>query len=86
MGLSNSAQTFQRVVEEVLAGLDFVFVYLDDLLIYSDDVTHMDKVEQVLKRLQEAGLAISLDKCKFEKEEIDYLGYKVSSQESLRTI
>ena len=36
-GLRNAAQTFQRFINEVFSGLDFVFVYLDDVLIASVD-------------------------------------------------
>lgn len=34
-GLRNAAQTFQRFMDEVTRGLDFVFVYIDDILIAS---------------------------------------------------
>ena len=40
-GLSNTAQTFQRFMDEVCHGLDFVYVYLDDTLVVS-----MTKEEQ----------------------------------------
>ena len=80
MGLSNSAQTFQRVVDSVLEGVEGVFAYLDDLLIYTDANNHEDKVEEVIRKLAEAGLAVAVDKCKFEQSEIDFLGYNVSSQ------
>ena len=33
MGLMNSGATFQRMMENVLQGLDGVFIYLDDLLV-----------------------------------------------------
>ena len=36
-GLRNSGQTFQRFIDHVTRGLDFVFVYLDDLLVTSRD-------------------------------------------------
>ena len=36
-GLRNSSQTFQRFIDHVTRGLDFVFVYLDDLLVTSPD-------------------------------------------------
>ena len=36
-GLRNSGQTFQRFIYHVTRGLDFVFVYLDDLLVTSPD-------------------------------------------------
>ena len=32
-GLKNSAQTFQRLMDTVLGDLDFLFVYLDDILV-----------------------------------------------------
>ena len=32
-GLRNSGQTFQHFIDHVTRGLDFVFVYLDDLLV-----------------------------------------------------
>lgn len=34
-GLSNAAQTFQRPIHEVLRGLDFVFLCMDDICIAS---------------------------------------------------
>jgi cleavage and polyadenylation specificity factor subunit 1 len=33
-GLRNAAQTFQRFMDEVLRGLNFCFVYLDDILVF----------------------------------------------------
>ena len=36
-GLRNSGQTFQRFIDHVTRGLDFVFVYLDELLVTSPD-------------------------------------------------
>ena len=34
-GLSNAAQTFQRFIDEVLRSLEFMYAYIDDLLIAS---------------------------------------------------
>jgi hypothetical protein len=34
-GLRNAAQTFQRFMDEELRGLDFCFVYLNDILVFS---------------------------------------------------
>jgi hypothetical protein len=34
-GLHNATQTFQRVMDGVLKGFDFCFVYLDDILVFS---------------------------------------------------
>ncbi|UYV60648.1 hypothetical protein LAZ67_1001758 [Cordylochernes scorpioides] len=35
-GLCNAAQTFQRLINKVLQGLDFAYAYIDDVLIASD--------------------------------------------------
>ena len=38
-GLRNAAQTFQRFIDDLCRDLDFVFVYLDDILIASLSLT-----------------------------------------------
>ena len=69
MGLSSAAQSFQRLLDHVLEGLDNVYCYLDDIMIYNNNKKdHQKTVEEVFKRLKNAGLSIALDKCKFEKE------------------
>ncbi|XP_072140708.1 uncharacterized protein [Dermacentor andersoni] len=42
-GLRNAGQTYQRFIDEVVRGLDFCFVYLDDILVFSrnTDEHHM---------------------------------------------
>lgn len=37
-GLRNAAQTFQRFLNKILEGLDFIFAYIDDVLIASTSV------------------------------------------------
>ena len=51
-GLRNSGQTFQRFIDHVTRGLDFVFVYLDDLLVTSPDhKTHKKHLRILFVRL-----------------------------------
>ena len=59
-GLKNSAQAFQRLMDNVLRGLDFIFVYLDDILVASTDQrSHLNHVRAVFSRLAAAGLSIN---------------------------
>lgn len=52
-GLRNAAQTFQRIINEALSGLDFVFAYVDDILVASDNVTqHKRHLQLVFQRLR----------------------------------
>ena len=54
---------------------------MDDLLIYTEDQKeHQEIVSEVLKRLNDNGMAISLDKCVWEADKVEYLGYLVSEQ------
>lgn len=78
-GLSNAAQTFQRFINEVLRGLDFVFVYIDDILVASKSAEeHVAHLEMVFERLFNYGLRINLDKCILGVEELPFLGFLVS--------
>ena len=60
-----------------MAFLEYVFSYIDDLLIISRDSfeNHLEKLEVVLKRLQDAGLKISAAKSTFRVHKCDCLGY-----------
>ena len=54
----------------------FVVIYLDDILIYSDNMNdHKKHVKEVLKRLQENWLYASPTKCVFHQDRIEFLGF-----------
>jgi len=77
-GLRNAAQTFQRFINDVLRGLDFVFAYIDDVLIASrDEVEHVRHVRAVLERFQRYGVAISPAKCVFATDSMSFLGHVI---------
>ena len=83
-GLSNTPATFQEYVNKILAKkLDvFVIVYLDDILIYTEDSgqPHVDAVRWVLDQFLKYSLFVNLKKCCFHQDEIRFLGYVVSSK------
>jgi hypothetical protein len=57
-----------------------VIVYLDDILIYSDDMSqHKKHVKEVLRRLRKHGLYANARKCKFHRDSVEYLGYILTS-------
>ena len=58
-GLTNASATFERLMNVLFSGIDweFVFMYLDDILIVSKSFDeHLIPLGRVLERLQEAGL------------------------------
>ena len=83
-GLSNAPASFQGYINKILAEkLDvFVIVYLDDILIYTEDVGqgHVEAVKWVLENLRKNGLFANLKKCRFHQDEVRFLGYVVSGQ------
>ena len=82
-GLTNALAAFQRFMNEVFGDLlDIcVVIYLDDILIYSDDLTnHKDHVKEVLKRLQDNGLYVSPSKCAFHQCQVEFLGFVLSPE------
>ena len=80
MGLRNAAQSFQRLMTHVLAGMTDIFCYMDDVLIFSKSKEeHMKTIRELFRRLSEAGLAISLKKCLFGVATLDFVGYRVDS-------
>lgn len=77
-GLCNAAQTFQRFMNQVLAGLDFAFAYIDDVCIASANSTEHDKhVRAVLDRFREHGLIVNAAKCEFFVDSVTFLGHTV---------
>lgn len=80
-GLRNAAQTFQRLVHALFRDLDFIFPYIDDLLIASKNFDeHMRHLELVFQRLKDAGLVVNISKCVFAEKEVSFLGFDVSEK------
>ena len=80
-GLAQAPAYFQTLIDKVLDNIDFAMGYLDDIIIFSrSEEEHLDHIEQVFKRLEEAGLKLSLEKCSFFKKHIQYLGHLLSEE------
>ena len=74
-GLRNAPATFQRLMNQVVAGLEGIAVYLDDVVEYSDTwEQHRDRVHALLVRLQDANLTVNVAKCEFARATVTYLG------------
>ena len=62
-----------------MEGLDFVFVFLDNILISSvDEEEQHHHLQEVFSRLHNAGLKINAGKSEFYKENLDFLGFNIS--------
>lgn len=57
----------------------FVFVYLDDILIFSCTLyEHKQHVRLVLQRLLENKLYVKPEKCEFHSTSVGFLGYIIA--------
>lgn len=80
-GLRNASQTFQRFIDQVTAGLDFVFAYIDDILIASEnEEEHRIHLRTLFGCLQQYGIAINLNKCVFGKSAVNFLGHLITAE------
>src|SRR5215469_5434633 len=81
-GLCNAPATFQQTVNLIFSDFidKFMFVYLDDILIYSNNhEDHKRHLQLVLQRMVDHSLRARVHKCRFLQQEVDYLGYIVGN-------
>ena len=80
-GLTQALSYFQQLMNQVLQGLDFAIAYLDDIVIFSkNELEHLQYLETVFKRLNDAGLKLKESKCDFFRSQIHYLGHMLSAE------
>ena len=80
-GLCNAPATFQRLMDMVLAGVQWssCLVYLDDIIIVGKTFQHhLQNLREVFSRLREAGLKLKPSKCDLCCKEVRFLGHIVS--------
>ena len=78
-GLKNAGQDFQRMMDAILGDLPYVFVYIDDLLVFSDTPEqHLQHLESVFEILSANGLVVNRSKCVLGQTSLEFLGYSVS--------
>ena len=80
MGVCNSPDIFQEKMSTLMHDLEFVRVYIDNLLAITSGLfeDHLEKLDMVLARLREAGLKINAKKSFFARTELEYLGYWIT--------
>lgn len=82
-GLTNSPSTFSAFMNDIFKDLIVegkVTIYLDDILIFSNDrKDHRAVVNEVLRRLAKHDLFCKPEKCEFEQDSVEYLGVIVGN-------
>jgi len=82
-GLQGSPGLFQRVMDLILAGLNWqsCLVYIDDIIVFSKSPEeHLSRLEAVFKRLLENNLKLKPSKLCLFQERLIFLGYVISAE------
>ena len=80
-GVSTAPAIFQRVIYLLLQDIPNVVAYLDNILITGrSDEEHLQNLEAVLTKLEDARLRLKLSKCSFMSVSVEYLGHRIDSQ------
>ncbi|GFY29238.1 retrovirus-related Pol polyprotein from transposon 297 [Trichonephila clavipes] len=85
-GLSGAAPNFQKVIDLILKPVirKFVSVYMDNVIPSPSFTQHVERLREVFRLLQDAGLTLNKEKCKFSCDELKYLGL-IISKEGIKT-
>jgi len=79
-GLCNAPATFERLMEDVLVGLQWIkcLVYIDDIVVFGKTFEDtIDNLRTVFERLRTHRLTLKPKKCELFKKQVAYLGHIV---------
>ena len=80
-GVKVAPAQFQSCMDKILAGIDKVFCYIDDILIATSSVEeHMQVLRKVFERLDKFNVKLNHAKSMFLRSEVKYLGYVLTSE------
>lgn len=79
-GIKAAPGIFQQTMDAMLASLNGVICYLDDIIVVGKTYEeHKQNLNAVLQRIQEWGFRLRASKCKFFMQELNYLGFIIDS-------
>lgn len=79
-GVNAASEIFQKVIEQVLSGLEGVANFSDDIIVFASNKHEHDlRLEAVLRRLNDSGLTVNESKCEFGKQSLKFFGLEFSS-------
>lgn len=80
-GVSCAPEIFQKTMETILAGLDGIIIYLDDIVVFgSTKAEHDKRLRELLKRLDQYGVLLNNRKCQYGVNEIEFLGHVLNPE------
>ena len=80
-GLNCAPEIFQRIMDQMIEGIEGAFAIVDDILIVGRNREHHDKVlRQVIQRATSYNLKLNMDKCRIRQSAVSYVGHLLTSE------
>ena len=77
-GISSALELFQKRMNSLLTGLEGVLCLINDVLVFgASRKDHDDRLDAVLRKLQNAGVTLNRSKCALLKDQVKFLGHVV---------
>ena len=81
-GVSCAPEMYQRVIQLVVEDCDGVRNIHDDIILHGQTTEDHDKqLDQAMERIQNRGLTLNKEKCKFHMSELEFMGHLLSARE-----
>jgi hypothetical protein len=85
-GLAGSGFTFQRAIDDLLDGAaySYAMAFIDDIVVFSPDYeSHAQHLDDIFRRLTDAGFTINPEKVNIAQREVQLLGHIVKEGQVL---
>jgi hypothetical protein len=79
-GVNCAPEMYNKVMNQVFQGLEGIKNIFDDVFVHgTTKEEHDNRLEEILKRLQEKELTLNIDKCNFNMDKIEFMGHMLSA-------
>ena len=72
-GITSGPEIFQRVMRQILAGIDGCDCFIDDIVVWGvNEEEHDQRLRRVLEKCKASGLKLNMSKCQLRKQEVKF--------------
>ena len=77
-GIASAPSIFQKIMDQMIAGLDGTICYLDDIIVTGrNTMDHFNNLQKLFIRIRKYGFHLNKQKCSFLQDKVEYLGFIV---------
>ena len=80
-GLKCAPEIYQRIMDQMLEGIEGATAIMDDILIAGRDMKHHDQIlHQVIERATSYNLRLNYEKCHIRQPSVRYIGHLITAE------